>query len=130
MKLYYHPASTTSRAVLLFAAEQGITFQPTECSAILKYEKARHWLQVLDRHIIGPGHDYVCGPRPSIADYQGAALVALGEVARLDYSSYPNVRRWLARMEALSAWKPVYAAIDGYAASLTCTVEPLERIEA
>jgi glutathione S-transferase len=229
MKFYYHPASTTSRAVLLFLDEQGIGFQPkvvdlftgehlsanyaeanpnrlvpmledgdfrlTECAAILKYladltaspeypgelrlrarvnermdwfntqlardfaygfvypqifpghkreiplvqqstlqwhrDKARQWLNVLDRHIIGPDHDYVCGERITIADYHGVALVALGEIARLDYAPYPNVRRWLGRMKALPSWARVYEAIDGYAASLTSmSFEPLERVEA
>lgn len=216
MKLHHHPASTTSRAVMLFAAESGIALEPvvvdlftgehlgeryaainpnrqvpvleddgfrlTECSAILKYladsvgspaypadlrqrarinermdwfntqfcrdfaygfvypqvfpthkrpntyvqgmtlewhrEKARQWLEVLDRHIIGPRQAWVCGDSITLADYLGAPLVALGEVARIDFGPYPNVRRWLGRMKALASWPAVFAAIDGYAASM------------
>jgi len=226
MKLYHHPASTTSRPVLLFAAESGIAldtqvvdlfigehlgaeytaanpnrlvplledgeFRLTESAAILKYladhagspayprelrERARvnermdwfntqlardlaygfvypqifpnhhreqpalqrgtlqwhrgraqQWLQVLDQHLIGPANDFVCGKDITIADYQGSALVALGEVARLDYAPYPNVGRWLGRMKSLANWKQVYAAIDGYAASLHAnSFEPLHE---
>jgi glutathione S-transferase len=229
MKLHHHPASTTSRPILLFAAESGIELQPrvvdlftgehlgagysaanpnrlvpmledgdfrlTECSAILKYladlvdspayprearQRARvnermdwfntqltrdfaygfvypqifpnhrreqgavqratlewhrgracHWLRVLDQHLIGPQHDYVCGAELSLADYLGSSLVAVGEVARVDYSPYPHVRRWLARMKQLKHWAPVYATIDGYAASLEgAAFEPLHPREA
>lgn len=228
MKLHHHPASTTSRAVMLFAAESGIALEPvvvdlftgehlgeryaainpnrqvpvleddgfrlTECSAILKYlaesvgspaypadlrqrarinermdwfntqfcrdfaygfvypqvfpthkrpntyvqgmtlewhrEKARQWLEVLDRHIIGPRQAWVCGDSITLADYLGAPLVALGEVARIDFGPYPNVRRWLGRMKALASWPAVFAAIDGYAASMAdAAFEPLDVTE-
>jgi len=228
MKLHYHPASTTSRAVMLFAAESGFAYEPvvvdlftgehlgepyaainpnrqvpvlvdggfrlTECSAILKYlaesvgspaypadpkqrarinermdwfntqfcrdfaygfvypqifpthkrpntyihgmtldwhrEKARQWLEVLDRYIIGPRHAYACGDAITLADYLGAPLVALGEVARIDFGPYPNVRRWLDTMKALASWPEVFAAIDGYAASLADSAfEPLDVTE-
>ena len=54
----------------------------------------------------------------TIADYFGAAFVALGEMLGCDFSAYPNVQRWLARMKALPSWKQVNEAIDGYGASL------------
>lgn len=86
---------------------------------------------MLDRHIIGTGHDCVCGDRITIADYHGGALVALGEIARVDYAPYPNLRRWLARMKSLKSWARVYEASDAYATSLTSmSFEPLERVEA
>ena len=185
MKLYYHPASTASRPVLLFAAESGIDldlklvdifkgehlqpayralnpnalvpmledgdFRLTESSAILKYladkivsplypkdlqqrarvnermdwfntqlsrdycfglvfaqllphhkrrsdeaqagtvqwgqERSKVWLQVLDDHILGPGHNYVCGDAISIADHFGAGLLTLGEVIGCDVTA-------------------------------------------
>jgi len=202
MKLYYHPASTTSRPVLLFAADHGVdldyrlvdlftgenrqpefsalnpnqavpllqdgAFRLTESSAILKYladkvasptyprdlqQRARvnermdwfntslsrelchgfvypqvipthkrqddhtqqqtiawgrrnalRWLQVLNDHWIGPDSRYVCGDRLSIADYLGIALITLGEVARLDYSRWPNIANWIARMKDRPTW--------------------------
>lgn len=80
--------------------------------------RARQWLDVLDRHFLGERNAYVCGPSITLADYLGAPMVALGEVARLDYAPYPNIRRWLATMKRSPHWSPVFAAIDGYAASL------------
>lgn len=224
MKIYYHPASTTSRPVMLFAAENGIEaefqlvdlftgehYQPpyeainpnhlvpvleddglrlTESSAILKYladkigspaypkelrqrarvnermdwintqvcrdfaygyvypqifpthkrasadvqaatlawsrERAIGWMKVLDRHLIGPKHDYLCGNQMTIADYFGASFVALGEVIRCDFAAYPNVARWLGNMKRLRNWNKVNEVINGFAASLDKTsLQPL-----
>jgi len=80
--------------------------------------RARQWLEVLDRHIIGSRQGYVCGDAITLADYLGAPLVALGEVARVDFTAHPNVQRWLGNMKALASWPGVFAAIDGYAASI------------
>lgn len=216
MKLYYHPASTSCRPIMLFAEEAKIPldydlvdiftgenykpafesvnpnhlvpvlddagFRLTESSAILKYiaeksgsnqypkdlqqrarvnermdwfntqlnrefnygfvypqifgfmkrptdesqnvqvqwgrEKASGWLKVLNDSILAPGNNYVCGDKITIADYQGAVMVAVGEVAGCRFSDYPNVCAWLGRMKALPSWKKVHEAIDGYASSL------------
>lgn len=216
MRLHYHPASTTSRMVQLFAEEAGIgldyrvvdlftgehlrpefmrinpngmvpvledgDFLLTESSAILKYlgdkagsaaypaepkararvhemmdwfnanlckdlayglvypqlfpghvradeavqaatlewgrQKTQSWLKVLDASLIGPHKPYVCGDAITLADYQGAEMVALGELVGCRYAAYPNVERWLARMKALPSWGRVHEAIDGFAASL------------
>ncbi|MDR6539681.1 glutathione S-transferase family protein [Variovorax soli] len=215
MKLYYHPASTASRPVLLFAAESGIDldlklvdifkgehlqpayralnpnalvpmledddFRLTESSAILKYladkfdsplypkglqqrarvnermdwfntqlsrdycfglvfaqllpqhkrrsdeaqagtvqwgqERSKVWLQVLNDHILGPGHNYVCGDAISIADHFGAGLLTLGEVIGCEFAAYPYVQGWLARIKALKSWKSVNATLDGVTAA-------------
>ena len=216
MKLYYHPISTTSRPIMLFAAEAGIAlvmqvvdlftgehcqpayesvnpnrlvptledgdFRLTENSAILKYladktnsplypkdlqqrarvnermdwtntqlcsdlcyglvypqifdahkrrsdeaqaatlergkERTQAWLKVLNDRILGAKNRYLCGDAITIADYHAASYVALGEVTGTDYTAYPNVQQWLARMKALKSWKPVFEVIDGFAASL------------
>jgi glutathione S-transferase len=216
MKIYYHPASTTSRPVMMFVAESGIQadmqvvdlftgehykdpftkvnpsrlvpvledgdFRLTESSAILKYladsinspaypkelkararvnermdwintqlcrdfvygfvypqifpghkrpsdavqaaqlawggERARGWFAVLDKELIGPKNNYLCGDQITIADYFGAEFAALGEVLRSDFGSYPNVRRWLGNMKKLKSWAKVHEAINGFAGSL------------
>jgi glutathione S-transferase len=202
MKLYYHPASTTCRPIMLLAAAEKIeldyqlvdlftgenyqpaftainpnqavpllvddNFQLTESSAILKYladkfhapsypaelrararvnermdwfntglyrdlgyglvysqvldsykkgddhaqrqhlawsrAKAKHWLEILDRHLLGGKSRFVCGDSLALADFMGACYVTLGDVIRLDYSPYPNITRWLADMKALPYW--------------------------
>ena len=205
MRVYYHPVSTTSRMIMLFAAEAGIDlefkvvdlvtgehmrepyttinpnklvpvledgdFRLTESSAILKYlaektgspaypkdlkqrarvnevmdwlnsniyrdwgyglvypqifpnhkrpndelqkgtlawakERTQGWLKVLDEHIIGPKHNYLCGDRMTVADYFGAPMLSLGEAINCDFAAYPNVRRWLGNMKALKSWAGV-----------------------
>jgi glutathione S-transferase len=208
MKIYYHPTSTTSRPVMLFAAEHGLDvdyqsidlftgehlgaayaainpsaqvpvlededFRLTECSAILKYlaekvgsdayptdprqrarvnermdwfntglyrdlgygliypqvmphhrrpdeqthagtiawgrEKAHRWLAILDQHLIGPNNGFACGNELTIADYLGAGILTVGEVIGLDYSAYPNIRRWLDTLKRRPSWDQVNAA--------------------
>jgi glutathione S-transferase len=81
-------------------------------------ERAKAWLTVLDRNLLGSGNRYLCGDRITIADYFGAPFVALGETVRCDYTGYPNVRRWLSDMKRLKSWGKVNEVMDGYAASL------------
>ena len=219
MKLYYHPASTTSRMIMLFASEEGIDldykvvdlftgehlkpdfaainpnclvptledddFRLTESSAILKYladkvgstaypkdlkerarvnammdwfnanlykdlgygmiypqlfphhkrpsdeiqdgtvawgkQKAQNWLKILDDHLLGPKNLFLCGDKMSLADYFGVEIVAVGDLIRCPYSTYPNVERWLRRMKGLKSWAKVHEVSDGFAASIKDT---------
>ncbi|MCG6871922.1 MAG: glutathione S-transferase family protein [Gammaproteobacteria bacterium] len=81
-------------------------------------ERAAAWLKVLDKDIIGPNQQYLCGNEITIADYFGACLITLGKLTRCDFSAYPNVSRWLANMEQLDTWDSVNEALDGFAAQL------------
>jgi glutathione S-transferase len=67
-------------------------------------EKAKHWLKILDTHIIGAQKSFVCGDEATIADYLGACMITLGDIIRLDYSVYPNLCRWMGAMKALPYW--------------------------
>jgi glutathione S-transferase len=81
-------------------------------------ERAKGWMNVLDRNLLGASNRYLCGDGITIADYFGAPFVALGEAIRCDYSAYPNVKRWLNDMKQLRSWSKVNEVIDGFAASL------------
>lgn len=59
------------------------------------------------------GRDFVCGDEISLADYLGLSFVLLGEVADFDFGPYPNIVRWIARMEARPAFAPTFAAFRG-----------------
>jgi glutathione S-transferase len=100
----------------------GFMKRPTEESQKVQVQwgrdKAAGWLKVLNDSILAPGNNYVCGDRITIADYQGAVMVAVGEVAGCGFAAYPNVCAWLSRMKALPGWKKAHEAIDGYAATL------------
>jgi glutathione S-transferase len=80
-------------------------------------ERSKVWLQVLNDHILGPGHNYVCGDAITIADHFGAGLLTLGEVIGCDFTAYPYVQGWLARIKALKSWKTVNATLDGITAA-------------
>jgi glutathione S-transferase len=53
----------------------------------------------------------------TIADYFGAAMLTLGEVIHLDYSAYPNIRRWLAAMKARPGWQRANEGFYAYLVS-------------
>jgi glutathione S-transferase len=78
-------------------------------------EQSKKWLQILNDHWIGPKNQYLCGNQITIADYFGAALVTLGEIIRVDFSAYPNVKRWLDNMKKLPSWPKVNEAFYGLA---------------
>ena len=70
---------------------------------------ATRWLSVLNDRWLGDNR-YVCGERLTIADYLGIAQLTFGEVARLDYSRWPNVAGWIARMKDRPTWASVNEA--------------------
>ncbi len=76
-------------------------------------QNAERWLKVLNDHWLGPDKPYLCGDQITIADYFGAALITLGEVARMDFAAYPNIQRWLGNMRKLKSWDEVNAALYG-----------------
>jgi glutathione S-transferase len=88
---------------------------PTIVQAIIAHgeEKSPRWLTLLDERMIGD-NAFVCGNQITLADYLGSALITLGELVAFDFSPYPNVRRWLARMKAQPGWNVAYAAFNGW----------------
>lgn len=80
-------------------------------------ENAKRWLKVLNDYWIGPNKAYLCGADITIADHFGACLVTLGEVIGIDFSDYPNIKRWLGNMRKLPTWPKVNEAFDGLVAS-------------
>jgi glutathione S-transferase len=84
-------------------------------------EKAEHWLDVLDKKIIG-NHKYlcgdVCGDQITIADYFAAEVFSCGELIGATFGRWPNVDRWMKTMQALPSWPKVNEAVNGFAASL------------
>jgi len=48
---------------------------------------------------------YVCGDHPTIADVVVAAPMHLHAAQKLPLDGYPNIRGWIARVEALPCWR-------------------------
>ena len=71
------------------------------------------WLKVLNDHWLGPNRSYLCGDQLTIADYFGACLVSLGQTIKVNYSAYPNVKRWLDQIAQLPTWPKVNEAFYG-----------------
>lgn len=80
-------------------------------------EKATAVLQLLNDHIIG-NNNYLCGNELTIADYLGSSMLIAGELIGVDFSKFPNVKRWLDSMRKLPNWNKVTEIHSGFAASL------------
>lgn len=76
--------------------------------------RAEARLQVLNDHMIGDFGTWVAGESYSIADMFGASLVTIGDLVGFDLGSWPNVRRWLAGVEARPAWNKANAAFHAW----------------
>ncbi|MCZ7565596.1 MAG: glutathione S-transferase family protein [Burkholderiales bacterium] len=81
-------------------------------------ERTGSWLKILDEKLIGPNKAYLTGDALSIADFQGAEMIGLGEIIRCDYAKYPNISRWMNRMKTLPSWGKVNEVFYGFAASV------------
>jgi glutathione S-transferase len=69
--------------------------------------KAKAWLKTLDEKMLGPKKKFLTGDEVTIADYFGVCMLTAGEVVRCDFSSWPNVSRWIANVKALPSWNKV-----------------------
>jgi glutathione S-transferase len=78
-------------------------------------ERSKAWLQVLNDHWLAGGKEYICGEQITIADYLGAGFVSLGEIIRMDFGNYPNIKRWLGNMKKLKSWPSVNEVFYGFA---------------
>jgi glutathione S-transferase len=79
---------------------------------------AKRWLKLLNDHWIGPNRNYLCGNEITIADYFASGIVTLGEAIGVDFSPYPNVKRWLDTMKKLPSWPRINEVFDGFVDSL------------
>jgi glutathione S-transferase len=78
---------------------------------------AKNWLQILNDHWIGPKNQYLCNNELSIADYFGAGVVSIGELIDIDFSAYPNIKRWLENMKKLKSWNQINEVFNGFVAA-------------
>lgn len=81
-------------------------------------ERTRNWLKVLNDHWLGNDNKYLVGDELTIADYFGAALLTCGEPIRTEFKDYPNIRRWLERVQSLPNWAKVNQTLAGFRESL------------
>ncbi len=75
-------------------------------------ENSKRWLKLLNDHWLG-SKTYLCGDQITIADYFGSGIVTLGEIIGIDFTPYPNVKRWLDMMKKRPSWSKVNEAFNG-----------------
>ena len=54
-------------------------------------------------------HKFICGGKPTIADFTIASPLNAAEPAKLPLAPYANIRRWFGDMAALPAWQKTLA---------------------
>lgn len=80
--------------------------------ALLGSHGSRRYLSVLDRRL-EEGGPFVCGRDLTIADYAGIARVTLADYVDFDFSPYPAVQAWCARMRDRDGWTAAFAGFCG-----------------
>lgn len=77
-------------------------------------ERSEEWFEILNNFWLGPDKTYLCGDQITIADYFAIGIIVIGEIIRCDFSAYPNVERWMARMKELPSWADVYGPAEAF----------------
>jgi glutathione S-transferase len=80
--------------------------------AVLGSQGSHRYLAVLDRRL-AEGGPFVCGRDITIADYAGIARVTMADYVDFDFSAYPAVQTWCARMRDRDGWAVAFASFDG-----------------
>jgi len=102
--LAFGPAA--ARLVTVF----GAGFRPEEVIA-----RAHGLLKVMDAELAG--RPFLIGAKPSIADIANYSYIAHAPEGNVSLADYPNVRAWLARIEALPGFVPMPATAAGLRAA-------------
>lgn len=79
--------------------QQGVSDEPRLQALVPKLHELA---DILDRRLAG--HAFVGGDAISIADFYLAAFPMYSQAARLDFTGFRDVARWLSRMHALPEW--------------------------
>jgi len=77
-------------------------------------ETAHTLLTQLEAHLAN--RDWLVTNKPTIADVANYAYIAHAPEGNVDLTAYPNVKRWLARIEQLQGFVPMQASAVGLAA--------------
>ena len=86
------------------AAARMITLFGSKLNAEEVIARAHHLLQVMEG-VLGQ-RDFLVGNGATLADVAGYSYIAAAPEGNVDLGAYPNVRSWLARIEALPGFVP------------------------
>lgn len=75
------------------------------------HEVAHRYLQRLEAHL--ENRDYLVGRNPTIADVALYSYTAHAPEGNVSLDDYPDVRRWLANIEALPGFRPMPSSAVG-----------------
>jgi glutathione S-transferase len=72
-------------------------------------DRSVRWLEILDRHLLGPSRLHLVGDARTIADYFGAAMLSVGEIVGCSFQRWPNICRWYGAVAEEETWRRVQA---------------------
>lgn len=102
-QIAFGPAA--ARLITVFGAK----FSPDEVIG-----RAHGVLKVIDAELAG--RSWLVGSSPTVADVAGYSYIAHAPEGNVSLGDYPNVRSWLARIEALKGFVPMQKTAAGLAA--------------
>ena len=82
-------------------------------------DKARVWLDILNRYWLGAGNRYLCGDQITTADYLAAGMLTAGELIGITFDKYPNVGRWVKTIKSLPSWDIVHRPFNEFKVALS-----------
>lgn len=109
----FHEAFCLMGCYPVIGLPKGLSAEMSAALLAMGAEQSPRWLKVLDEQMLA-GRPYVCGDQVSLADYMGLSFCLLGELVDFDFSPYPNVAAWIARMQARPSFVPTYAAFETF----------------
>ncbi|MGV8917204.1 MAG: glutathione S-transferase family protein [Pseudomonas sp.] len=96
----------TARLITVF----GAGYDPVDAIA-----RSHDLLKVVEKELVG--HTYLVGNEPTLADVTGYTYISHAPEGNVSLADYPNVRAWLARVEALPGFVPMQRTAAGLQAA-------------
>lgn len=88
--------------------------EPDEAAVESGMKELAQWLPILDADLAGK--DWIAGTL-SLADFAVASTLVYAGPAKVSLADTPNIRAWLARMDALPSWQAAVAPVKAFLAS-------------
>lgn len=95
------------------AAARLVTVFSASLDANAAIERAQALFSTLETHL--QDRDWLAGDHATIADIADYTYIAHAPEGNVSLDDYPNIRAWLARIEALSGFTPMQATATGLA---------------
>lgn len=106
-----HFTRTASELYFQFVIKPRFNLGPTDMGEVeTALTQLRPMAAILDDHLAG--RRWMVGDGVSVADFSVGATLAYAREANIPVADYPNIARWVDRLNALDGWREPYPAQD------------------